>query len=543
MHAALWAGVLAVTAAGLFLPDLMVGDAPQDAAMAMRMFQQDDWVHLLRNGAPYLDKPHLLFWSAAASYRAFGVHDWSYRLPSALVSLLGAWSVFRLGRRLHGAEAGRIAAVVHATSYAIVLANHDVRMDALLTGFCAFALWQLVAWLEDGRKGALLLGAAGLGLAFSAKGLVAVAVVGASLLPHALATGRARRLASLDALLGVAAFGLAILPVVLAYHAQFGMRGVSFILLGQGIERFSGGKGSASGGDPLFFFHTLLWAVLPWTPILLAGWGARIARLGRGGLRAFREEEQVTFVGPILLLLVLGLSRSKLPHYLNPLVPALAVGVGGYLVRLAREAPGALRVLARVQVAVIVLLLALAAGLCGWVFPAPEGWVIAAALAGLVPLALSLRRGVDPLQRAWVPSAVAALVVNFVLVAHFFPALSRLQPGSEFTRSALALGVDPGRTVFVDRIYQPFQVYARQVVPVVAVEALGAEVAEGRAAWALVGDEGRRRIEEAGLPARVLLSSPDCRITVISRRLLDPRTRDTACGRAWLLAMGGTGAR
>jgi 4-amino-4-deoxy-L-arabinose transferase-like glycosyltransferase len=538
VHVGLWAGVLAFTAAGLFLPDLMVGDAPQDAVMAMRMHLEDDWTHLIRNGSPYLDKPHLLFWSALSAYRLLGVHDWAYRLPSVLVSLLGAWSVFRLGRRLHGAEAGRIAALVYATSYAIVLANHDVRMDALLTGFCAFALWQLVAWLEDGRRGALLLGAIGLGLAFSAKGLVAVAVVGACLLPHAIATGRTRRLVSPDALLGLAAFALAILPVVLAFHAQYGGRGVRFILLGQGIERFTGGKGTTrGGGDPLFFFHTLLWAVLPWTPLLLAGWGARIARLRRGGWRAFRDEEQVSFVGPIALLLVLGLSRFKLPHYLNPLVPALAVHVGGHLVRTARDAPGALRALARVQAAVVALLLALVAVLGGWVFPLREAWVIVAALAGLAALVAALR-GRDPLQRAWVPSAVAAVLVNLVLNAHFFPALSRYQPGSEFTRSALALGIGRGRTYFVDRIYQPFQLYARQLVPVVSVDALRAEAEKGGEVYALVGDEGRARLEAAGLPARVLLSSPDCRITVLSRRLLDPRTRETACGRAWLVAVG-----
>jgi hypothetical protein len=75
-------------------------------------------------------------------------------------------------------------------------------------------------------------------------------------------------------------------------------------------------------------------------------------------------------------------------------------------------------------------------------------------------------------------------------------------------------------------------------VPVVSVDALRAEAEKGGEVYALVGDEGRARLEAAGLPARVLLSSPDCRITVLSRRLLDPRTRETACGRAWLVAVG-----
>ena len=96
VHAGLWALVLLVLCAGLFLPDLMYGDAAQDAVMALRMFREGDFVHLLRNGRDYLDKPHLLFWSAMAGYRALGVHDFSYRLPSVLVSLLGAFSCGRL---------------------------------------------------------------------------------------------------------------------------------------------------------------------------------------------------------------------------------------------------------------------------------------------------------------------------------------------------------------------------------------------------------------------------------------------------------------
>src|SRR5919198_248571 len=93
--------VAVVLAAGLFLPTLLGGDSSQDAVMAMRMHRENDWVHLIKNGADYLDKPHLLFWSAMIGYRLFGVHDWSYRLISVLVSLLGAYSTLKLGTRLH----------------------------------------------------------------------------------------------------------------------------------------------------------------------------------------------------------------------------------------------------------------------------------------------------------------------------------------------------------------------------------------------------------------------------------------------------------
>ena len=158
--------------------------------MALRMFREGDFVHLLRNGRDYLDKPHLLFWSAMAGYRALGVHDFSYRLPSVLVSLLGAFSCGRLARRLYGPRAGQLAPLLFITAQSILLGDHDVRMDALLTGFTAFALWQLVRFVETEELGSLVLGSVGLGLAVSSKGMVAAALTGLCLVLFLWGRGR-----------------------------------------------------------------------------------------------------------------------------------------------------------------------------------------------------------------------------------------------------------------------------------------------------------------------------------------------------------------
>lgn len=221
VHAGLWALVLLVLCAGLFLPDLMYGDAAQDAVMALRMFREGDFVHLLRNGRDYLDKPHLLFWSAMAGYRALGVHDFSYRLPSVLVSLLGAFSCGRLARRLYGPRAGQLAPLLFITAQSILLGDHDVRMDALLTGFTAFALWQLVRFVETEELGSLVLGSVGLGLAVSSKGMVAAALTGLCLVLFLWGRGRLALLRSPRVLLGLAAFALTLLPVLLCYYLQF----------------------------------------------------------------------------------------------------------------------------------------------------------------------------------------------------------------------------------------------------------------------------------------------------------------------------------
>jgi 4-amino-4-deoxy-L-arabinose transferase-like glycosyltransferase len=535
--------VLVVLAAGLFFPDLMEGDATQDAVMAMRMHDAGDWVNLIRNGEDYLDKPHLLFWSAMLGYRLFGVHDWSYRLASVLVVVLGAWATYRLARRLHGETAGRIAGLVFVTAQAILLGCHDVRMDALLTGFTAFAIWQLVRWLETDDVRSAVLGGGGLALAVSAKGMVAVAVAGVCLLFFVAGRGLWRRLWSWKVAVGIASFAIVLSPVLVAYYLQFdlhpekvvngrtGVSGVRFILFGQSVDRFTGGKGTAAAGEPLFFIHTVAWAFLPWTVFLFAAWLDRASDLLRRGRAAFRDREQLTFLGPLAILVVLSFSRFKLPHYVNVLLPILAVLTAGFIVDASRDARriGRFRVAQAVIVAAVV---ALAVVVNGWSFPIQRGWVLASALVLLAVVGLSFRVR-DPVQRAWVPSAVAILAANFVLDTNYYPRLGELQPGRHLAARLEAMGA--ADAYFVQEAYQPVQFYARRLFPVVDLARVERERSDGKRVVLVVGEAGLGRVRAAGLAHEVAYEAPSCPVLKKVYRLLNPRTRARYCRKAYVL--------
>jgi 4-amino-4-deoxy-L-arabinose transferase-like glycosyltransferase len=548
--AAVLAILAAVLAAGLFLPDLLGGDASQDAVMAMRMHLDGDWVHLVKNGRDYLDKPHLLFWSAMVGYRLFGVHDWSYRLVSVLVCVLGGWSTLRLGTWLYGRTVGRIAAVMFLTAQTILLGNHDVRMDALLTGFTAFGLWQLALYVDTGRLRPLLLGAAGVGLAFSSKGMIAVAVAGACLFFHVWARRAWRRLWSWRLAAGLAAFALAIAPVLVSYYLQFdlhpekviggrtGVSGVKFILLGQSVERFTGARGEVAAKDHLFLYHSLLWAFLPWSLLAFAAWFDRLRELLRGRSAAFHGREQLTALGPLVAIGLLNFSRFKLPHYLNVFLPMLAIMTAAWVEERWRE--GGERTARRLewtQRVVIGAVLALALVVNGWFFPPRSGWVMAGAVAIAALLAAALRR-TGGLDRVWVPSAIAVLLLNFTLNASFYPQVARLEAGSHVAEQALRLGLDWSQTFFLGgKVHQPFQLYSGHLVPLVDVARVQAVLEPGTRAYALADEQGRRQVEAAGLEYRELLRSPDCRVTKLTLRMVRPDTRDAACPKAYLLEL------
>ncbi|MFT7406500.1 MAG: 4-amino-4-deoxy-L-arabinose transferase-like glycosyltransferase, partial [Flavobacteriaceae bacterium] len=133
----------AVYGLGLF-SGLLENDSAQFAVMAMRMVQESDFWSLYKGTAPYLDKPHLHYWLAAASYKIFGIHEWSYKLPGLLALFLGGYSVYALAKHLYNTQVARVAALLFLSAQTIVLSGIDLRTDALLTGFVALALWQFV---------------------------------------------------------------------------------------------------------------------------------------------------------------------------------------------------------------------------------------------------------------------------------------------------------------------------------------------------------------------------------------------------------------
>jgi len=185
-------------------------DSAQFAVMAMRMVQENDFINLFKGPEEYLDKPHMHYWLAAISFKIFGLYDWAYRIPGILATLLGAYSCYGLGKVLYNKEVGKMASLIFMTAQTIMLSNIDVRTDAVLTGFTAFAIWQLAAYIEKNSLKHLLLGAFGAGIAFSTKGQIALLVIGLPILCHLGYSNKWKLLFSWKVLVALVVFGLTI---------------------------------------------------------------------------------------------------------------------------------------------------------------------------------------------------------------------------------------------------------------------------------------------------------------------------------------------
>ncbi len=95
-----------------------------DAAMAQigrNILTSGDWITPRLDGVLFLEKPPLYFWPMAISYKIFGVHDWSARIPFALSAVGVAWLTAAFASWAFGRRAGLYAGLCVATCVGLFL--------------------------------------------------------------------------------------------------------------------------------------------------------------------------------------------------------------------------------------------------------------------------------------------------------------------------------------------------------------------------------------------------------------------------------------
>jgi len=99
------------------------------ALVGLDMLRSGDWVQPRLNTFPYYEKPPLLYWMIAVSYRALGVSEFA---PSALAHVGTALLVLALASALVDHAAGLLAGLVYATAVGPVTYARYSFPDAML---------------------------------------------------------------------------------------------------------------------------------------------------------------------------------------------------------------------------------------------------------------------------------------------------------------------------------------------------------------------------------------------------------------------------
>lgn len=267
------------------------------------MARSGDWITPRLDGAAWLEKPPLLYWMGATGYRLGLGPENAVRLPLTLASAAFLiWFGFFLRRRL-GEERALLASTILATSAGWIGYSFVAVTDVPLSICFAAGMLLSLRWIEEGHWRDALLAGFWFGLAILAKALVPVA------LAFPLVWFARKRWRQWPLVAG-AALAVA-LPWYVAITQREGWAFIDELFLKHHLSRFVSQE--LQHVQPFWFYApVLLGLLLPWTPLLfLVPW------------RNARWRYFVVWVGFGLLFFSSG--ANKLPGYLLPLLPALAV--------------------------------------------------------------------------------------------------------------------------------------------------------------------------------------------------------------------------
>lgn len=419
--------------AGMFI-DIMDIDAAQYAAIAWEMLESGSFLQLTYKGSDYLDKPPLLFWTAAFSFQYLGIANWTYRLVPLLVALFGIYALYRLARLYYNQTVAYVAALIWMSCQACFLMNHDIRTDTMLTAWVTFAIWQCAAYLKQGGRLYLLGAGLGIGLAMLAKGPI-------GLMAPALAIGfdmavkrQWHKFLQPAWLLVLFVVALMLLPMSVGLYQQFdahpekGISGLRFYYWTQSFGRITGESPWRNDAGVFFFVHSFYWSFLPWCLLATVAYILQTRQLWRSGLRSGFRHEYISWGGFTLVFIAFSLSKFKLPHYTFVVFPLMALLTAKWVVVLIKRAKPSwvrkLRHLQRFVEGVLWLLLLL---MLLWIFPLTDFWGWMGLLLLLVAYTWLLFRKEAADKHLILPSLFTISVVNLFLNAHLYPALLTYQ--------------------------------------------------------------------------------------------------------------------
>jgi 4-amino-4-deoxy-L-arabinose transferase-like glycosyltransferase len=424
-------------------------DEARFAQATRQMLETGDFVRIRFQDEARNKKPIGIYWLQAAAVAAFSSPEsaaiWPYRLPSALATTAAVLLTFGFGARLFDSRSvGFIAAVLTASALGVVVEAHLAKTDATLlaaivAGQGALGLvyvatrtgrrvgWPLplLLWLAEAAA-ILLKGPPGPVLALLTVGCLSIA------------DRDIRWVKELRPLAGILIITVIVAPWLIAVEGATGGHFISDSLAHDLLPKLVGAQ-EAHGAPPGYYLAMVIASFWPGSLFIVPGliWGWRQRRAPAGRLL-------LAWLGPAWIFF--ELVPTKLPHYVLPLYPALALLAAGALVEVfAKRLAGPARFVdSAVRVIWGAVTIALSAALIG--LPERFGGTVSAAIIAAVPVMLAFTvllyfRDQRPMRAAGLAAALAAAFVLPAALA-VVPELDSLWPSRS---AAAALARHPPR--------------------------------------------------------------------------------------------------
>ena len=306
-------------------------DEGRYAEIPREMVVSGDWTTPRLNDLKYFEKPPLQYWATAVAYEVFGEHQWTSRFWTALTGFAGILLAWFAGTRLFGREAGIYAAVLLGSSMLYAMMGHINTLDMGVTFFISLGIFALllgqVEEQPSKRRNWMLLAWVGLALAVLSKGLMGLVLPGTALFLYSLINRDITIWKRMYWIGGLLLFFLIATPwfvLVIKANPEFFDR----FFIYEHYTRFT--TKQLGRYQPWYYFvPILLLGMLPWTGLMFDA----VLRTWRGSVQKVKSfnPERFLLVWVVFVYIFFSISDSKLPSYLLPMFPSLALLMGKQL--------------------------------------------------------------------------------------------------------------------------------------------------------------------------------------------------------------------
>lgn len=318
--------LISANTGGLYIYAL---DEAKNSVCAREMMERGDMIVPTFNYQLRGDKPPLHYYFMMAAYRMFGVSEFSARFFSVVMGVLTVLTVFLFTNRFINRNAALFAALALISSLHFVLQFHMAVPDPYLIFFLTLGWVFFYRSAQSPSWKNTMIMYASFALATLAKGPVALALPGISILIYLILTGNFSKkgIGSLKPLPGLLLFLIITLPWFILVHLSTHGEWTRIFFLEHNLDRYT----STMEGHGAFFLVTplmVLLGMLPFSVFTIQSFGA--------GWKNRKENSLLLFciIVSLTIIAFFSFSKTKLPNYTVPAYPFLAVLAGWYTDRL-----------------------------------------------------------------------------------------------------------------------------------------------------------------------------------------------------------------
>lgn len=427
-------GLLSLVSTLALFGGVMEPDSALYASISKNIVLNNDWLNLYVRGLDWLDKPHLTFWLAAASFKIFGINAFAYKLPSFLAGLLGTWYLYKISKDIYNEKTGLLSALIFLSALHVLISTFDVRAEIYITTFTLAAIYHYYK-AHTASFWHIILGSLFAAFAIMIKGIFVLIPVFGGFIIYWLLTKQWQQLLKPKWWIAIILILIFITPELYALYIQFDLHpekiifgktnvsGLKFFFWDSQFGRFFNNGPIKGKGDISFFLHTTLWAFLPWSVLFYTAVVNLFSKKNRIDLPA---ESIFIWTSAAITFLLFSFSKFQLPHYILIILPQFAIVTALYIQKLEGKS---LKVFSVTQTTIFILVSVILAAIA-YFFNFDDNLLAITIIAVILIVGLLIFKG--KIQETVVGRSVMISVALMIFLSVFFyPAVLKYEAGME----------------------------------------------------------------------------------------------------------------